>query len=270
VSARRNTAVLLAGGVGTRAGLGFPKQLVEVAGRPLMEHTLAVFDAHPDVDDIVVLMAPGHLDAVREIVRRGGYAKVRQIVEGAETRSATTVRALDALGAEDRKVLLHDAVRPLVPPRVVGACFSALDGYDAVTAAVPSADTVIEVAPDDTIRSVPVRATLRRVQTPQGFRLAVIREAYRRAAAEPGPEPTDDCSVVLRHLPDVPVGVVPGDERNLKVTGPVDVRLVEQLLLAGGVVGGVGQAGDLTDRGRTGPADAPAPEEREPAQEPGA
>ena len=74
MSVRRNTAVLLAGGVGTRAGLGFPKQLVEVAGRPLMEHTLAVFDAHPDVDDIVVMMAPGHLDAVRSFIRHGVFS----------------------------------------------------------------------------------------------------------------------------------------------------------------------------------------------------
>jgi 2-C-methyl-D-erythritol 4-phosphate cytidylyltransferase len=235
--------VLLAGGVGARAGLGFPKQLVELAGRPLMAHTLAVFDAHPDVDDIVVMMAPGHLDAVREIVRRGGFTKVRQLLEGAETRSATTVRALDSLGAEDRKVLLHDAVRPLVPPRVITACFGALDTYDAVTVAIPSTDTIIEVGPDDTISRVPARASLRRVQTPQGFRLAVIRDAYRKAADGPGLEATDDCSVVLHHSPEVPIGVVPGDERNLKVTGPVDVQLVEQLLRSRDA----GDAGDVTD-----------------------
>jgi 2-C-methyl-D-erythritol 4-phosphate cytidylyltransferase len=198
-----------------------------------MEHTLAAFDAHPEVDDILVLMAPGHLDAVHEMVRTGGYTKVRQVLEGAGSRTATTTRALDALGSDDRKVLLHDAVRPLVPPRVIEACFSALDAYDAVTAAIPSADTIIEVGPDDTIRGVPVRSSLRRVQTPQGFRLAVLRDAYARAAADPGLEATDACSVVLRYAPQVPIGVVPGDERNMKVTGPVDVQLVEQLLLAG-------------------------------------
>jgi ribitol-5-phosphate 2-dehydrogenase (NADP+) / D-ribitol-5-phosphate cytidylyltransferase len=255
--------VLLAGGVGTRVGLGFPKQLVEVAGRPLMEHTLAVFDAHPDVDDIVVMMAPGHLDAVRDMVRTGGYSKVRRVLEGAETRSATTLRALAALGKDDRKVLLHDAVRPLVPPEVVAACFSALDTYDAVTVAIPSADTIVEVGPDDTIRSVPVRANLRRVQTPQGFRLTVIRDAYAKAAADPRLEATDDCSVVLRYSPEVPIGVVPGDERNMKVTGPVDVHLVEQLLLAA-------VSGDVTDRGRTGLDDAPEPEQPGSGRVPGA
>ena len=81
---------------------------------------------------------------------------------------------------------------------------------------------------------MPVRATLRRVQTPQGFRLSVIRKAYARAVATgPAFEATDDCSVVLRFLPEVPVRVVPGDERNLKVTGPLDLHLVEQLLALG-------------------------------------
>jgi ribitol-5-phosphate 2-dehydrogenase (NADP+) / D-ribitol-5-phosphate cytidylyltransferase len=263
VSVRRNTAVLLAGGVGTRAGLGFPKQLVEVAGRPLMEHTLAVFDAHPDVDDIVVMMAPGHLDTVRAMVRSGGYTKVREVVEGADSRSGTTMRALDALGDEDRKVLLHDAVRPLVPSSVVAACLAALDTYDAVTVAIPSADTIIEIGPDDTIRSVPARASLHRVQTPQGFRLAVIRAAYVKAVAAGGLEATDDCSVVLRYAPEVPIAVVPGDERNMKVTGPVDVHLVEQLLLST-------PSDEVSDRGRSGPVGAREPEQRGPEREPGA
>src|SRR3954451_11093414 len=84
VDGGRNTVVLLAGGVGTRVGLALPKQLVKVAGRPIMEHTLAALDAHPDVDDIVIMMTPGHLDAARSIVSDGGYHKVRQVLEGAE------------------------------------------------------------------------------------------------------------------------------------------------------------------------------------------
>ena len=72
----KNVAVLLAGGVGVRVGLGVPKQLIKIAGQPIMEHTLAILDDHPDVDEIVVMMAPGHLDAVRAMVRDAGYTKV--------------------------------------------------------------------------------------------------------------------------------------------------------------------------------------------------
>jgi 2-C-methyl-D-erythritol 4-phosphate cytidylyltransferase len=227
--ARRNTAVLLAGGIGTRVGLDLPKQLIKIAGHPIMEHTLAVFDQHPDVDDIIIMMAPGHLDAVRAMVRTGGYSKVREILEGAQTRSDTTLRALDALGDVDCKVLLHDAVRPLVSPRIVADCFEALDDYDAVDVAIPSADTIIEVTSQNTISSIPRRANLRRGQTPQAFTLSVIREAYAKAKRDPNFEATDDCTVVLRYSPEVPIWVVPGDERNMKVTEPIDVYIADKL-----------------------------------------
>lgn len=226
---RRNVAVLLAGGVGVRVGLDIPKQLVKIAGHPIMEHTLAILDRHDDVDEIVVMMAPGHLDAVRAMVKDGGYTKVTQVLEGAGTRNDTTERALQALGDEECKVLLHDAVRPLLGARIISDCFAALDEYDAVDVAIPSADTIIEVGPENTIRDIPPRANLRRGQTPQAFSLSTIRRAYELARQDPAFEATDDCTVVLRYLPDVPIWVVPGDERNMKVTEPIDIYLADKL-----------------------------------------
>jgi 2-C-methyl-D-erythritol 4-phosphate cytidylyltransferase len=224
------TAVLLAGGTGVRVGGALPKQLVEVAGRPLMEHSLAVLHRHPGVDEVVVLMAAGHLDAAEAIVRGGGYTSVRAIEVGGATRDASTRRALELLTGDDGLVLVHDAARPLLSPALVSRCLDALQRYDAVTAAVASSDTVVEVAEDDTIERVPPRTRLRRVQTPQGFRVGVLREAHARAVADPEFEPTDDCSVVRRYLPQVPVAVVAGDEHNFKVTEPVDVLLADHLL----------------------------------------
>ncbi|HET7385991.1 MAG TPA: bifunctional cytidylyltransferase/SDR family oxidoreductase [Nocardioidaceae bacterium] len=230
---RRNVAVLLAGGVGIRVGLDIPKQLIKIAGKPILEHTLAVLDSHESVDEILVMMAPGHLDAVREIVRKGGYGKVVDILEGAETtRNDTTLRALNWLGdsaATGCKVLLHDAVRPLLSPRIITECFDALDHFDAVDVAIPSADTIIEVDQDDTITSIPPRAALRRGQTPQAFTASVIKKAYEIAGRDESFTATDDCSVVLRYLPDVPITVVRGDERNMKVTEPIDVYIADKL-----------------------------------------
>ena len=225
----KNVAVVLAGGVGTRIGLGIPKQLIKIAGRPILEHTIALFDAHPEVDEIIVLMASGHLDAARAIVRDGGYAKVVDILEGAETRSQTTMRALDRLGEDECNVLLHDAVRPLVTGRIIADCFRALQTHQAVDVAIPSADTIIEITEANTIRAVPPRAMLRRGQTPQAFRASVIKEAYAHAMRDPEFTATDDCSVVLKYLPDVPIWVVQGDERNMKVTEPIDVYLADKL-----------------------------------------
>ena len=97
----KNVAVVLAGGVGARVGLTIPKQLIKIAGRTILEHTLAALESHELVDEIIVMMAPGHLDAVREIVRGGSYPKVMTILEGAETRNGTTSRALDAIPGDD-------------------------------------------------------------------------------------------------------------------------------------------------------------------------
>ncbi len=227
--ALRNVAVLLAGGVGTRIGLEIPKQLLKIAGRTILEHTLAALDSHPSVDEVIVMMAPGHLDAVRAIVDTGGYTKVSAILEGRGTRNDTTQAALAAIGETECHVLFHDAVRPLVSPRIITECFQALEEFDAVDVAIPSADTIIEVTEQNTIAEIPPRAMLRRGQTPQAFKNSTIRAAYEVANADPDFVATDDCTVVLRYTPDVPITVVAGDERNMKVTEPIDVYLADKL-----------------------------------------
>ncbi|WP_043620743.1 bifunctional cytidylyltransferase/SDR family oxidoreductase [Nonomuraea candida] len=245
----RSVGVLLAGGVGQRVGLATPKQLVEVAGRTIIEHSLAVFEGAPEIDEIVVLMTPGYADRVREIVARGGYRKVRKVVDGGASRTESTWRALRALGEEECNVLLHDAVRPLLEPRIITECVRALETHEAVNVAIPSSDTVLVAAPapggqagggqagggqagGEVIGEVLDRSRLRRSQTPQCFRLSVIRKAYERAMADPGfagLPATDDCGVVLRYLPEVPIHLVPGSEHNIKVTHPADLHIAELL-----------------------------------------
>jgi 2-C-methyl-D-erythritol 4-phosphate cytidylyltransferase len=233
VTELRNVAVILAGGTGTRVGLSIPKQLIKIAGKTIIEHTIAAFQASSVVDEIVILMTPGHLDPVRAIVQNGGYDKVSQLVEGGETRNQSTSRALDALGTEECNVLFHDAVRPLVSQTIIRDVVAALATHQAVDTAIPSADTVVQVhdSPDetDTIADVLPRHLLRRGQTPQAFRLSVIRRAYELAWQDPDFTATDDCTVVLRYLPDVPIAVVTGHERNMKVTEPIDVYIADKL-----------------------------------------
>nr|WP_311132225.1 bifunctional cytidylyltransferase/SDR family oxidoreductase [Nonomuraea gerenzanensis] len=228
----RSVGVLLAGGVGQRVGLGTPKQLIEVAGRTIIEHSLAVFEAAPEIDEIVVLMTPGYAGRVREIVARGGYHKVSKVVDGGSSRTESTWRALAALGAQECNVLLHDAVRPLLEPRIITECVRALEAHQAVNVAIPSSDTVLVATPEGAIGEVLDRSRLRRSQTPQCFRLSVIREAYERAMADPGfagLPATDDCGVVLRYLPEVPIHLVQGSERNIKVTHPADLHIADLL-----------------------------------------
>lgn len=240
--APRNVAVVLAGGVGARVGLNIPKQLIKVAGRPIIEHTIALFEESEVIDEIIVMMVPGHLDAIREIVRKGDYQKVTSILEGADTRNATTAAAIAALGHDECNVLFHDAVRPLLSDRIIRDLVEALDSYSAVDTAIPSADTIIQVdsAPDagvpqklEQLVDVLPRHLLRRGQTPQAFKLSTIRQAYTNAESDPNFVATDDCTVVLRYLPEVPIGVVQGDEQNMKVTEPIDVFVADKLFQLG-------------------------------------
>ncbi|MFD7259163.1 SDR family NAD(P)-dependent oxidoreductase [Streptomyces sp. NPDC059874] len=235
---RRTIAVVLAGGTGQRIGLEIPKQLIKIAGKSILEHTLHIFETAPDVDDVILLMTPDYVDDAQRIVDRAGLSKVNRVLAGGSDRSATTRIAIRAaaegLGAdEDCNLLFHDAVRPLLSQRVVKECVEALETYQAVDVAIPSSDTIIVTRThgDDGefITEVPDRSRLRRGQTPQGFRLSTIRAAYDRAEGDPSFQATDDCSVVVKYLPDVPVHVVQGDEYNMKVTQPVDVFIADKL-----------------------------------------
>jgi 2-C-methyl-D-erythritol 4-phosphate cytidylyltransferase len=111
---------------------------------------------------------------------------------------------------------------------------AALGAHQAAGVAVPASETMV-IAEDGMMASMPRRETLWRCQTPQCFRLPVIARAHQLAAADPGFAPTDDCGVVLRYLPDVAVHIVPGSERNIKITYPQDLAVAEALLAAGGL-----------------------------------
>src|SRR5215472_12525754 len=227
----RTVAVVLAGGTGERFGTGVPKQLLPFAGRPLIEHSVAAFDEAPAVDSVLVVMAAGHAGQVREALAGCGYGKLAGVIAGGQSRVESTRCAIEALGGEECDVLFHDAARPLVDQRIIADCAAALATHRAVGVAVPSSDTIAVVS-DGVMTAIPRRDSLARCQTPQGFRLSVIRRAYQLAAADPGfgdLPVTDDCGIVLRYLPDVGVHVVPGSERNLKITFPRDLAVADVL-----------------------------------------
>jgi len=235
----RMVAVVLAGGSGLRFGADVPKQLLRLDGRTLIEHCVAAFNEAPGVHEVLVVMPPGHLREAEKLLDGGDFGKLAGIIEGGSTRPGSTRRAIAAvgervaaLGISDCGVLLHDAARPLVGQRIIADCVAALGEADAVGVAVPTADTIVVVA-DGVMTRIPRRESLLRCQTPQAFRWSVITRAHELARADPDFTPTDDCGVVLRYLPDVPVRVVPGSELNLKITYPRDLAIAETLLRAG-------------------------------------
>jgi len=225
-------AVILAGGTGQRIGLKVPKQLLKISGKPVIQHAINAFDKSPLIDEILVLMTPGFVAEAEKIISNCHLTTPTRVIEGGPSRSETTRRAIAALGQAECNVLLHDAVRPLVDQRIIDDCVRALRDYPAVDVAIPSSDTIImvdQIADVEVISDIPDRSRLRRGQTPQAFRLSVLRRAYELAASDPAFTTTDDCGVVRRYLPDVPIRVVEGTEHNMKITHPIDVYLADKL-----------------------------------------
>lgn len=211
-----------------------PKQLQMLAGRTLLEYSVAAFEQAHGVDQILIVMAPRFISQARDALVAGSYRKVTGVIEGGGARPDSTRRAIAALSADtaERNVLFHDAARPLIDQQIIADCVSALEADQAIGVAVPSSDTIVEVS-DMVMTGMPRREAVQRCQTPQGFRLSVIRRAYELADADPRfatSSATDDCGIVLRYLPDVPIRVVPGSERNIKITHPGDLQIAEALL----------------------------------------
>lgn len=225
----RTVGVILAGGIGTRMGLDIPKQLVPIAGKTSLEHTTEIFQNCKLIDEVLVMMDPHWIDRARELLPTAHYSKITAILAGGRDRNETSFLALEEIADPHAKVIFHDAVRPLLDAGIITSCVDALDTYSAVDTAIPSADTIIEVDEHDLIRAVPPRASLRRGQTPQAFRWEVLMRAYSLARQDPDFAATDDCSVVLKYQPEVPIFVVPGHEANIKLTHPIDIHLADKL-----------------------------------------
>jgi len=219
--------VVLAGGVGSRLGLSVPKQMVKISGKTILEHTVAAMHNSSAVDAMIVMITPGWAEQTATLLG-DKYPKVVKILDGGNTRNETTRRVLEAIDDEECKLLLHDAVRPLVDDRILQECVTALDTYSAVDVVIPSADTIVTVDEEGIITHVPERGRLRRGQTPQGFKISVLRAAYEVALEDPFFAATDDCGVVLKYSPEVAITTILGSEQNMKITYPSDLFLADK------------------------------------------
>lgn len=226
----KNIAIVLAGGIGSRLNAGIPKQFLKVAGLTVIEHTIAVFERHPMIDEIAVVVSDAYNHKISEYAIKNNFTKLRKILSGGAERHYSSLSAIRAYEHEgDCNLIFHDAVRPLLSPQIVDRVIEALKQYEAVDVAIPSADTIIELNEQNCIAAIPNRKMLRRGQTPQGFRLSVIRDAYRLALNDPNFVTTDDCGVVLKYMPETKICVVDGEDANMKLTYTEDLYLIEKL-----------------------------------------
>ncbi|ORT58868.1 2-C-methyl-D-erythritol 4-phosphate cytidylyltransferase [Streptomyces sp. CB03238] len=228
----RTAAVIPAAGRGVRLGPGAPKALRALNGTPMLIHAVRAMAASRAVSLVVVVAPPDGAPEVKNLLDAHALPERTDylVVPGGETRQESVRLGLDALPGDITTVLVHDAARPLVPVDTVDAVIEAVrDGAVAVVPAVPLADTVKQVEPrekgePEPVLATPDRATLRAVQTPQGF----ARDTLVRAHATVTDNVTDDASMV-EQLGE-PVVVVPGHEEAFKVTRPLDLVLAEAVL----------------------------------------
>jgi len=220
-----------AAGMGRRMGASINKQYLQLAGRPILAHTLTPFEQHPGIDSIVVVSPEAEIPFCREqVVERFDFRKVTAVVPGGEERQDSVRNGLEALGEVDDGdlVLIHDGVRPLIDAALISRLIEALGTLQACLAGVPAKDTVKEVA-GGVVVATPERSRLWLAQTPQAFRLGLIREAHRRALRE-GYRATDDA--MLAEWCGHPVHMVMGSYRNIKITTPEDLVVAEAMLAA--------------------------------------
>lgn len=219
--------ILPAAGSGTRFGSAQPKQFLPLAGRPILEHSLAAF--LPWVTEVVIPIAPDLSGLVQTILAHLAPSIPVHLVPGGTTRQRSVHAGLLRVSSSCDKILVHDAARPLVPAACIRACLEALDTHDGAVVAVPCTATVKEA---DSARTGLVARTVDRsrlwlAQTPQGLRREIAIQAFARAAAA-GVDCSDDVAVLERL--GAQVAIVPGHPCNLKITTPDDLRLAEALL----------------------------------------
>lgn len=216
-----NVAAILSGGTGTRAKAGMPKQFVNLGGKMVIERTIEAFNAHPQIDEIIVVSHPDYTGMLKEI--QLAYEKWHLTVEGGSERYLSSWAAIRACENFKGNLLIHDAARPNVSSELISRVIMALADFPAAVPVLPLTDTLLE-ADGDCVKCVPLRQKFRNAQTPQGFHLDVIRHAFQLAMNDVNCCFTDDCSVVLHYLPAIKMKMVNGDFSNQKLTYHSDIE----------------------------------------------
>lgn len=222
----KNTALILASGTGERSGLKQPKQFFTVGDKTLLEHSIQVFDAHPLIDDIIVVSHPDFLDKTTELTN--SFKKVSLVIAGGKTRQESSYIGVYAI-KNSNNVLIHDAVRAFVTEEIITSCIEGLKTHNAVCTATETPDTILEIDENGKIISVPQRKFLRCAQTPQCFRLDLIKHAHELARTQQQ-SVTDDCGLILANkLADI--YIVKGSSKNRKITYPEDLDFAQWIYI---------------------------------------
>lgn len=194
-----NIAAILAGGCSKRLGGSIPKQFMPLAGKPVIEYSIQTFQQHPFIDEIVLVVPLNYISKCE--ILKTKYNKISAIIQGGEKRYLSTLAVLNKYtDNEEDTIVLHDAARPMIEKQMISNLLEAMHTYKAATLVVKTTDTIIQSKNNQIISEIFDRSTLFNVQTPQAFKLSVLRKAFQLALQDINFQATDDSSVVFTYI----------------------------------------------------------------------
>lgn len=228
-----NIAVIFAGGSGVRMGSGIPKQFLEINGKPVIIHTLELFDYHEDIDKIYISMLPDYIDHMHELIEDYRIGKVAAIVAGGETAQDSIYNGLTKAAQEnpaDSIVLIHDGVRPFISYDTITDNINGVKEKGNAITCTSCFETIIISESGSTVDSVPYRKTTYSAQAPQSFYLKDIIAAHDEIRSLPTryENMVDSCTIMMSL--GKKVNMIQGNRGNIKVTTPEDVYMFRALL----------------------------------------
>jgi 2-C-methyl-D-erythritol 4-phosphate cytidylyltransferase len=228
MSEKKIISVILASGTGNRISNKIPKQFLRVSGLPLIIHALKPFESHPKINEIIIVTLSSHINKTRKLVEKHNFTKVSKIVPGGKSRQESSRIGVNTCGEDTEFVLIHDAARPFTTTNLLSQIINKVKKHKAVVPVIPSTDTIVEIDAKGTIKNIPNRLKIKRVQTPQAFKYELIKEAHKIALEDGSTDFTDDSSLILRmgH----PVFTLRGNENNIKITLPIDMYIASKIL----------------------------------------
>ncbi|MCM3620399.1 2-C-methyl-D-erythritol 4-phosphate cytidylyltransferase [Sutcliffiella horikoshii] len=218
--------IVLAAGQGKRMKAGKNKQFIELAGKPVIVHTLSVFEKDPSCKEIKLVINEKEKDIFNELLAQYPMKKIKELVKGGEERQDSVYNGLKSLQDEEI-VLVHDGARPFISRNVIHKLVETAATEGAAIVGVPVKDTIKRVNQEGVVEETVERSSLWSIQTPQAFRFPVLMQAHEQAKAE-GFLGTDEASLVERIR--IPVHIVEGEYENIKLTTPDDLIIANAIL----------------------------------------
>lgn len=229
-----NYVNILAGGIGKRMGnVPMPKQFMMLKGKPVIIHTIEKFLLNPDIDKIIVSLSPSWYEFGKNLINKYLNDKSKLlIIEGGLERNDTLMKAVDYIEdhfkiGDDDNIITHDAVRPFITNRIIEDNLRALQKSSAVDTVVAATDTIV-VGQDNTVTRIPDRQFMYQGQTPQSFKIRVLKDCYDELTDQQKATLTDGCKICV--YAGVKVALVRGENFNIKITTPVDLRIANAIV----------------------------------------